>query len=186
MIRRSNRPAGTPSADSIEAELARICALSLDELRAYWRETTKQNAPKVLSRDLLARMIAYGIQEKAFGGLSRETRKLLHRLARGGEPVRYLKVGTVLVREYQGALHEVMVVSDGFSWRERTYPSLSTIARAISGTSWNGPRFFGLRGASDAELAVAPAGAAEPRSRLSARSSVRAARASLQIGEARS
>ena len=59
--------------------------------------------------------------------------------------MRHLKVGTVIVREHQATLHEVMVVPGGFSWRDKTYPSLSTIAQAITGTSWNGPRFFGLR-----------------------------------------
>jgi Protein of unknown function (DUF2924) len=58
---------------------------------------------------------------------------------------RRLKPGTVLVREYQGARHTVTVVANGFVWREATYASLSTIAQAITGTNWNGPRFFGLR-----------------------------------------
>ena len=114
-------------------------------------------APKALSRDLLARMIAYRVQEQRLGKLGRETRKLLDRLAKGGaEPVRHLKVGTVMVREHQGTLHEVMVVPGGFSWQDKTYPSLSTIAQAITGTSWNGPRFFGLRGGSGIEAAVEP------------------------------
>ena len=114
---------------------------------------TQQNASRALSRDLLARMLAYRVQEQRLGKLSRGTRKLLDRLVKGGaEPVRHLKVGTVMVREHQGSLHEVMVVSGGFSWQDNTYPSLSTIARAITGTSWNGPRFFGLRGRSGAEV----------------------------------
>src|SRR5215210_3117336 len=58
---------------------------------------------------------------------------------------RFLKAGTVLVREYAGERHTVTVVPGGYVWRETTYPSLSTIARAITGTAWNGPRFFGLR-----------------------------------------
>jgi hypothetical protein len=186
MTSSSNRPTGTPSVDSVDPELAKIRDLSLDELRACWRDITKQSAPKVLSRDLLARMIAYRIQEKAFGGLSRETRKILDRLAKGEEPVRRLKVGTVIVREYQGTLHEVMVLPGGFTWREKTYSSLSTIARAITGTSWNGPRFFGLRGASGADPAIKPVAEAAPRPRLSSRASIRANRDSLQIGEGRS
>jgi Protein of unknown function (DUF2924) len=73
-------------------------------------------------------------------------RQRLDGLAKGGaEPVRHLKVGTVMVREHQGEMHEVMVVPGGFSWKEKTYPSLSAIAKGITGTSWNGPRFFGLR-----------------------------------------
>jgi Protein of unknown function (DUF2924) len=59
-----------------------------------------------------------------------------------------------MVREYEGTLHEVMVVPGGFSWRENTYASLSTVARAITGASWNGPRFFGLRGTSDLDVPV--------------------------------
>ena len=95
-------PTEVPSADDLEAELSNIRALSLDELRAYWRKMTERNAPKIVSRDLLARMIAHRIQEQALGGLSRETRKLLDRLAKGdGEPVRHLKIGTALVREHQ-------------------------------------------------------------------------------------
>ena len=102
-------------------------------------------------------------------------RKLLERLAKGGpEPVRHLKVGTVMVREHQGMLHEVMVVPGGFSWQDKTYPSLSTIARAITGTSWNGPRFFGLRGRSGTEAAVEPVPVMRDPSRASSRSSIRA------------
>jgi hypothetical protein len=116
----SRQPVATPAAQTLEAELDRIAALSLDEVRALWREMTQQNAPKALSRDLLARMIAYRVQEQRLGKLGREMRKLLDRLTRGGaEPVRHLKVGTVMLREYQGTLHEVMVVPGGFCWQER-------------------------------------------------------------------
>jgi hypothetical protein len=108
----SRQPVATPAAHTLEAELDRIAALSLDEVRALWREMTQQNAPKALSRDLLARMIAYRVQEQRLGKLGRETRKLLDRLAKGGaEPVRHM---TVMVREHQGTLHEVMVVPGGF------------------------------------------------------------------------
>jgi Protein of unknown function (DUF2924) len=80
----SRQPVATPAAHTLEAELDRIAALSLDEVRALWREMTQQNAPKALSRDLLARMIAYRVQEQRLGKLGRETRKLLDRLAKGG------------------------------------------------------------------------------------------------------
>ena len=76
-------------------------------------------------------------------------RQLLDGLAQGEGPgpdrLRRLKPGTVLVREYQGERHTVTVVPGGYVWNETTYASLSTIARAITGTTWNGPRFFGLR-----------------------------------------
>jgi hypothetical protein len=164
----------------LEAELDRIAALGLDEMRALWREMTQQNAPKALSRDLLARMIAYRIQEQRLGKLGRAMRKLLDQLARGGgEPLRHLKVGTVMVREHQGALHEVMVVPGGFSWRDKIYPSLSTIAQAITGTSWNGPRFFGLRGRGE-DVPIEATPVVEVRPGTPARSSVRASGSALQ------
>jgi hypothetical protein len=169
----------------MEAELDRIRVLSLDEARVLWREMTQHNAPKSLSRDLLARMIAYRIQEQTLGKLGHETRRLLDRLARGeGEPIRHLKVGTVMVREHQGVLHEVMVVPGGFCWREQTYASLSTVARAITGTSWNGPRFFGLRGRGEA-VPVEATPVVEVRPRTAARSSVRASSTTSQGLEGR-
>jgi hypothetical protein len=132
---------------AIEAEIERIRSLGLDELRKRWRMTLGSIPPRALTKDLIARMITYRIQEVAFGGLDRATIKLLDRLARGEKPElnRRLKAGTVLVREYRGERHTVTVVPDGFVWRDTTYASLSTIARAITGTAWNGPRFFGLR-----------------------------------------
>jgi hypothetical protein len=98
-------------------------------------------------------MIAYRIQEQALGGLDRETSKLLTRLVRGENSGinlnQRLKAGTVLVREYQGERHTVTIVPTGFLWQGTIHPSLSTIAGAITGTSWNGPRFFGLRVAAE-------------------------------------
>jgi hypothetical protein len=79
-------------------------------------------------------MIAYRLQERAFGGLDRESLRFFDGLARhGGSPRRRLKPGTVLVRDYQGQRHTVTVVCDGFDWQGATYPSLSAIARAITG-----------------------------------------------------
>ena len=170
------QPAATPAAESLETELARIRGLGVDQLRPLWRSMTRQSAPSVLSRDLLARMIVYRIQEQRLGKLGRETRKLLDRLARDKpEPVRHLKIGTVVMREYKGVLHEVMVVPGGFSWQEKTYASLSTVAHAITGTSWNGPRFFGLRGRNSPNAPEsAPMAKARPRAAI--RGSVRAHR----------
>jgi hypothetical protein len=134
--------------EAIEAEIDRIRSLGIDALRKRWRLTFGARPPKALSKDIMGRMICYRIQEEAFGGLDRETIKLLDRLAGGENPSelnRRLKAGTVLIREYQGERHTVTVVPDGFLWRESTYSSLSTIAKTITGTAWNGPRFFGLR-----------------------------------------
>jgi Protein of unknown function (DUF2924) len=113
-------------------------------------------------------------QEKRLGGLSRELRRRLDGLARGGgEPTRHLKVGTVIVREYQDETHEVMVVPGGFCWREKTFPSLSAIALAITGTSWNGPRFFGLRAKRGVEAADEPIEAQIHMPKTSTRGAVR-------------
>ena len=88
------------------------------------------------------------LQERAFGGLDRDSLRFLKSLARHERPSRrQLKLGTVLVREYQGRRHIVTTVGDGFDWQGTTYPSLSAIARAITGTAWSGPRFFALHGA---------------------------------------
>jgi len=133
---------------AIEAEIDRVRSLGLDELRTLWRTTLRSSPPPALTKDLVARFICWHIQEQALGGLDRDTVKLLDSLARGDKPgadgPRRLKPGTVLVREYQGERHTVTIVPGGYVWREATYASLSTIARAITGTAWSGPRFFGL------------------------------------------
>jgi hypothetical protein len=132
--------------DAIEAEINRIRSLGLDELRARWRTTLRSSPPPAFTKDLMARFLCWQLQEQALGGLDPGTAKLLDSLAQGDKPGkdRRLKPGTVLVREYQGESHTVTVVSDGYVWRETSYPSLSTVARAITGTAWNGRRFFGL------------------------------------------
>jgi hypothetical protein len=173
-IPKSRRRSATPAAETLEAELDCIATLGLDELRSLWLKMTGQGAPKVLSRALLARMIAHRIQERRLGKLSLEMRQRLDGLARGGgEPVRHLKVGTVMVREHQGVTHEVIVVPGGFSWKDKTYPSLSAIALAITGTSWNGPRFFGLRGKSGAAPLVDSVSTIKDAPRRSNRGAVR-------------
>jgi hypothetical protein len=133
----------------VEAEIDRVCARSIDQLRDLYRRTFRSAPPKALTKDLIARMITWRIQEQAYGGFDRATLKLLDEYARGkgtgAKCGRRLKAGAVLVREYQNERHTVTVTPDGFVWREQTYQSLSGIARAITGMSWNGPRFFGLR-----------------------------------------
>jgi Protein of unknown function (DUF2924) len=138
----------TVDAAAIDAEVDQIRSLGIDALRTRWRMMFGAVPPKGLTKDIMGRMIAYRIQEEAFGGLDRETVKLLDRLARGEKPNelnRHLKPGTVLIREYNGERHTVTVVQEGFLWRDATHSSLSIIAQTITGTKWNGPRFFGLR-----------------------------------------
>ncbi len=133
----------------LEAEIEHIRSLPIDAIRALWRQTFKLQPPVALGKDMLGRMIAYHVQEKALGGLSRASLRLLDDFERGRPAIesihRRLKPGTVLVREYQGERHTVVVALDGFVWRAETYASLSAIARLVTGTNWNGPKFFGLR-----------------------------------------
>jgi len=130
---------------AIEVEIAYLRSLALDALRRRWRAVFGRTPPACLSKDLLGRMIAWRLQEQAFGGLDRESLTFLDGLARhGGSPRRRLKPGTVLVRDYHGQRYSVTVAADGFNWQGTTYASLSAIARAITGTAWSGPRFFAL------------------------------------------
>jgi hypothetical protein len=140
----------------VEAEIARLSALGLDGLQLRWRSQFGRTAPIHLSKHLLQRLLAYRLQAQAYGDLSPSTRRLLDGLA--GEASSdgkqatvplpeqgQLMPGTVLIREHEGRQHHVMVADGGFVWNGTTYPSLSKVAHAITGTKWNGPRFFGLR-----------------------------------------
>ena len=133
--------------------LAEIETLSKEQLRDRWTELYRGQPPKRISQDLLRRCIAYRIQEKALGGLRATTRKRLLKLAGQLDAgtvaplptVRRISTGTKLIREWRGEMHRVTVLEVGFEYRDRRYPSLSVIAREITGTRWSGPRFFGLR-----------------------------------------
>jgi hypothetical protein len=174
-------------ASAVEAEVARIQTLSKDDLRTLWRQTLRSAPPKAFTKGLLARYLAYRVQEQAFGGLDRATKKFLDDLAHGrkaGTPrPRRLKPGTVVAREYQGERHTVTIGTDGFIWRERTYPSLSKIAREITGTAWNGPRFFGVQIANgdtdESEVAASATPAALPKVKTQSKVRHRRSRISL-------
>ncbi len=146
------RPAGLPDATDLHAELTGIAAMNIEELREMWHEKRKHEPLAALTKDLMARTLAHWLQEERLGGLEPSLRRLLATVAKkGSTPSRRLKVGSVIVRKYQGKAQEVLVVPGGFCWEGRVYPSLSTIALKITGTNWNGPRFFGLRGAEESE-----------------------------------
>jgi len=139
------RPASSP-ADDLASRIAAIAAMNIDQLRALWRAEHRCDTPAGLTKDLLARALTYRLQERAFGGLSASTARVLRSLGKPGpERQRHIKVGSLLIREHEGKRHEVVVIPGGFLWEGRTYESLSVIAKKITGTSWNGPRFFGLR-----------------------------------------
>ena len=137
-------------AQALEAEIARIRALGLDELRTLWRSTFRSLPPPPLTKDLMARFICGHIQEQALGGPDQNNIRLLDGLVLGGKPRADAHQASQAwhcpaAREYQGEQHTVTVIGDGYVWRDATYASLSTIARAITGTAWSGPRFFGVR-----------------------------------------
>ncbi|MGO9432612.1 DUF2924 domain-containing protein, partial [Rhodoblastus sp.] len=171
MARKTSVVQPTPtSAEPLAATLAGIATMNIEHLRSCWRKTFASDPPAAFSRDLLARAICYRLQADALGGIGAATARLLRSLGKPGvEAPRQVKVGSVIIREYQGVVHEVLVIPGGFCWQGRKFDSLSTIAKKITGTSWNGPRFFGLRskkeptqpdegGSSGAQTASARAG----------------------------
>lgn len=139
----------------LDTEIARLRGLGVDELRARWHTIFRCRAPPHLPRHLLFRILAYQLQTDDLGGLAPKTVRLLDRpgspadvgklAAEFNQRNADLRPGTILVREWDGQLHRVMVLANGFAWKDTIYPSLTKVAVAITGTHWNGPRFFGLR-----------------------------------------
>jgi hypothetical protein len=144
----------------LEVDIRDLDRQSRSELRALWTKELGEQPPTTLGRDVLALGIAYARQERRQGGLTKPVAKELARLfdqvLRGDRTevptaltAALPRSGTILVREWQGTAHHVTVGDEGFLWNGRTYRSLSGIARAITGTNWNGPRFFGMREMND-------------------------------------
>ena len=140
--------------DTIIARIASLKTTSTPDLKTMWRALFKTEPPPYNRRFLESRL-AYRIQELAYGGLKPETVKRLEALGEqfdgGNITVRRIRAddkpmaGTRLIREHQGVEHTVTVLKDGYEWQGRPYQSLSAIARAITGTRWNGWVFFGLK-----------------------------------------
>jgi hypothetical protein len=138
--------------DETGAELARLSGLSLPKLRTAWTERLGSTPPAIRSSGLVLRMLAWQIQERTFGSLDATTRRTLNNIAtaieRDGdyEPKtrRDLSPGIDLTREWKGVVYKVTVTDEGFILSDKRYRSLSEVARAITGTRWSGPRFFGL------------------------------------------
>jgi hypothetical protein len=148
------RPADGWVADpEVEAELERLPKARIADLRNRYRELFGAEPPKAFGPDLLRRSIAHRIQEKAYGGLSRDHQRLLDQLVKAAQAKpngrialpRQIKPGSELVRTWNRRTYRIVVMEKGFAWEGRTYSSLSEIAFGITGTKWNGPRFFGLR-----------------------------------------
>jgi hypothetical protein len=138
---------------TVEAELDRLPRTPIADLRIRYRELFRTEPPKAFGPDLLRRSVAHRIQEQAYGGLPAATQRLLSQLVKAAlanplgrlELPRRIKPGSELVRSWKGRSHRVMVMADGFAYDGKTFASLSEIASEITGTRWNGPRFFGLR-----------------------------------------
>jgi hypothetical protein len=144
-----------PDREALDAEIARLRDLDIGGLRSRWHTVWGRPAPLHLPRHPLFRILAYRLQADHWSDLDAESKRLLDRsespeqagqsaVARSRESIE-LRPGTVLGREWNGQMHRVAVLDKGFVWNGKTYPSLSKVALAITGTRWNGPRFFGLR-----------------------------------------
>lgn len=149
-------PLDPKRAAAAEVEIAQLRDLDLAALRARWHSLRGRPAPRHLPKHLLLRLLAYQLQAAVQGDLDPATRRYLDRIARADasttdEPVplpvpnaRPVRPGTVLVRVWAGGVCHVTALDDGFVWNGTTYRSLSQVARAITGTRWNGRRFFGV------------------------------------------
>jgi hypothetical protein len=144
-----------PDRKSVDVEIALLRDLDVLELRIRWQNSFGGLPPRQLPRHLLFRVLAYRLQADQLGDLDGESQRLLDRTGSPedagqravdlGRRNAELRPGTVLGREWYGHMQRVTVLANGFSWNGKTYPSLSKAAFAITGTRWNGPRFFGLR-----------------------------------------
>ena len=136
----------------LDETLSDLTELTSSQLRKEWQRVYRVPAPARLSRDLLTRFIAYRVQELALGGISRSVQRQLQSLGRavaregasGITSSRAPKPGAKLLREWRGQTHTVLVLEDGFAYRDRHYDSLTKIAQQITGAHWSGPRFFGI------------------------------------------
>lgn len=141
----------------LEREIAALPAMKIAELQAKWRQRLKQPLSAHVRKELLVPLLAYKLQEQAYGGLKPEIRRQLEKLAalyrldpnaKAGHVTgtRRVKSGTRLLRQWNGKTHQVLVVENGYEYEGQRYKSLSVIAWTITGTRWSGPAFFGLRG----------------------------------------
>lgn len=133
------------AAPSLKQDLTALDRMQLPELRKRWASVSDAPVPRV-SAGLLRYAIAYELQAAMHGGLPRKVSQKLEQLARGTTTTRDASPGMRLTREWNGTLHVVTIDEDGaIIWNGRSWASLSSVARAITGTRWSGPAFFGLR-----------------------------------------
>jgi hypothetical protein len=144
-----------PDRDTLAVKVTRLRDLDTAALRGRWQTVFRRRPPPHLPRHLLYRVLAYRLQADELGDLDAQSQQLLDQMEIPGKaagvqaklikPVTSVRPGTVLGREWNGQMHRVAVLADGFAWNGNTFPSLSAVALAITGTRWNGPRFFALR-----------------------------------------
>ena len=138
---------------ALALEIAALRQTTPADLKKRWRALYCTEPPWRISRDLMIRALAYRIQEQALGGMKPSTRRLLAKVAADASarrpievaPEPSLKPGTVLLREWHGTQHQVIVRENGIVFNGKRYKSLSQIAYRITGTKWSGPLFFGLK-----------------------------------------
>ena len=130
---------------SVDDQLAALTTMSSAQLRDEWRRLTREAVPRI-SPKLLRLALAYELQARAYGGLPRATQQKLAQLASAKTRTQPCRPGMRLAREWNGQLHLVVVGEDSvIRWNDREWRSLSEVARAITGTRWSGPAFFGLK-----------------------------------------
>ena len=148
----------------LASQLDQLGQLNSEELREQWQTLFGADPPPKLRSSLLVQAIAYRLQEKALGGLKPATLRLLERIADDAAAGRQVSTtpekirvstGTVLIREWHGTKHQVTVLKDGFLYRAKRFGSLSRIARAITGSRWSGPLFFGLKSSRKEQISEA-------------------------------
>ena len=149
----ASRQSSTDKDAEVSSALSALKDFTTSELRTAWQRNYKKPPPKGISRDLLLRAVAYGIQERAYGGLSKATIRRLKAIAKSIDTsegtlidsTAFLKPGTQLIREWRGTTYTVLVRDVGFEYSGQRYASLSHIAKVISGLHRSGPAFFGLK-----------------------------------------
>jgi hypothetical protein len=144
-----------PDAKALDVEIAGLRDLDIAALQTRWRNVFRRRPPPHLPRHLLFRILVYRLQADRLGDLDAESQRLLDGASSpedaGKRAVEIKRLttdvtpGTMLAREWNGRMQRVAVLADGFAWNGKTYRSLSKVAQAITGTRWNGPKFFGLR-----------------------------------------
>lgn len=147
----SLKPATQPT---LNQQLVSLPNMERKDLLVLWQKLFDKPASPSLRREVIVPILAYRLQERAFGGLKasavRQLRALVECEPNGPKQVGFSamrnKVGARMVREWKGKLHEVSVFPEGYEYNGQTYRSLSVIARAITGTRWSGPVFFGIKG----------------------------------------